>query len=316
MRRVFVAAAVMMATIGLPAPSVGGPAFPDEIPVPTGSYPEGIAIGRGHEAFVGSLLDGTIYGFDLRTGEGDVLASGEEGRITVGMEVDNRSGLLWAAGLDDGAGALLAFDTRTGDEIASIEVPGNFLNDLAVTRTAVYVTDSFNDVFWTVPLDAKGHPAGPATAIPLSGDFEFFTEGDLPINLNGLVATPNGKTLISVHSSLGVLYTIDPATGEATEIDLGGDTVPTGDGLVLVGDVLYVVQNFLEQIAVVELADDLSSGALVDVITSPSSFQIPTTAAAFGNSLYVVNARFDEGPPPILGGPEMELEYHVTRVDR
>ena len=32
-------------------------------------------------------------------------------------------------------------------------------------------------------------------------------------NLNGIAATPNGKTLIVSHSSLGALYTVDPHTG-------------------------------------------------------------------------------------------------------
>lgn len=325
MRRLIVVAAVLTATIGVPAPSVGGPAFPDEISVPTGSYPEGIAIGRGHQAYVGSLLDGAIYAFDLRSGVGALLHEGETGRLTVGMEVDERSGLLWAAGAegwDSGPpmGRLFAFNTSTGGEVAAIEIPGFFLNDLTVTRTAVYVTDSLNDVFWRVPLDRRGHAAGPASAIALSGDFTFVDEGDLPVNLNGLVATPSGRTLISVHSTLGVLYTIDPTTGDATEIELSavGDldpSVPSGDGLVLVDDTLYVVQNFLNQVAVVELADDLSSGIVVDVITS-DSFQVPATAAAFGSSLYAINAKFDEAFPPLFGAEPQQLTYHVTRVDR
>jgi len=34
---------------------------------------------------------------------------------------------------------------------------------------------------------------------------------------------------------------VDPDTGEASAIDLGGDAVPNGDGLLLRGHTLYVV---------------------------------------------------------------------------
>lgn len=311
MRRTILAVSILVVTTGTLATPAGGTAFPDVIPVPTGSYPEGIAVGAGTNAYVSSLLDGSVYAFDLRTGEGDVLVEGQPGRATIGMEVDERSGLLWAVGL----GELYAFDTRTGDEVATVSVPGQFLNDLAVTRTAVHITDSFADVLWSVPLESRGLPAGPAVSTPLTRDFEFVEEGELPVNLNGLVATSDGRTLVGVHSTLGLLYRIDPVTGVTTEIDLGDDLVPSGDGLVRVGRTVYVVQNFLNQIAEVELAPDLTSGTVVDVITS-DSFQVPATAAVFGSSLYAVNAKFDEAFPPLFGADPQELAYHVTRVDR
>jgi sugar lactone lactonase YvrE len=122
--------------------------------------------------------------------------------------------------------------------------------------------------------------------------------------------------LIAVHTTLGVLYRIDPTTGVATEIDLGGATVPSGDGLVLHGKTLYVVQNFLNQVAVVQHDPGFETGALVDTITS-DRFRVPTTAARFGHGLYLINARFDEAFPPFLGGdPGAGLSYDVVRVQR
>lgn len=306
--------ALSAASIVMAVPAAAGAAFPDTIPVPSGSYPEGVTVGQGHELFVSSLLDGALYRVDLRTGEGEVLAEGQPGRITAGLFHDNRSDLVWAAGLDGGSSAVIAFDADSGTDVAVVPVPGAFLNDLVVTRTAVYVTDSLADVLWEIPLDHHGLPSGPAAAVPLSGDFTFVTEGPLPINLNGIRATPDGRTLIAVHSSAAVLYRIDPETGEAATIDLG-EPVPSGDGLVLHGRTLYVVQNFLHQIAVIELGPDLASGTIVDTITSPD-FDVPTTAASFGNSLYAVNARFNDGFPPFLGGPPQNLDYSVVRVPR
>jgi sugar lactone lactonase YvrE len=297
----------------LAVPAAAREPFPASVPLPDGFYPEGITIGRGHEFYAGSLLDGAIYRGDLRTGDGEVFVAGTPGRVTVGIFFDERSGLLWGVGSDAGSSVVLVHDGATGALVERIELDGAFLNDVVVTRDAVFVTDSLADVLWTIPLDSRGRPDGPPTALPLSGDFTFVTTGDLPINLNGIVATPDGSTLVAVHSTLGVLYRIDPATGEATEIDLAGGGVPSGDGLVLQGRTLYVVQNFLNQVSVVTLAPDLSSGEVIDVITS-ELFRVPTTGARFGGDLYVVNARFDVALPPFLGGEPMSIDYDVVRV--
>jgi hypothetical protein len=312
---VVVAALVASLLVGLPAGAQGS-ALPDSLPLPDGFYPEGIAIGSGQDFFVGSLLDGSLYRGNLRTGQGEVIAQGAEGRWLVGLDHDVRSGLVWGVGIDGGAGAVLAFDAATGELVHVVAVPDSaFLNDLVVTRKALYITDSFADRLYSVPLGAAGHPIGPVTAVPLTGDFEFVTEGELPLNLNGIDATPDGRWLVAVHSSLGVLYRIDPATGGATAIDLGGASVPSGDGLLLQGRTLYVVQNFLNQVAVVQLDPGFRSGAIVDTIVS-HGFRIPTTVARAGNRLYLVNARFDVAFPPGFGGEPASIDYDVVMVRR
>lgn len=308
-----------------PAPAARATAFPESIPLPDGFYPEGIAVGKGHDFYVGSLLDGAVYKGDLRTGDGSVLAAGSEGRVVAGLFFDERSGLLWGVGADGATATVFGFDGENGDLRVEVPIPGvplasTFPNDIVVTRDAAYVTDSFADVLWTLPVDRRGLPAGSPEAVPLSGDFTFVGPDDVPpdefpINLNGIDATANGKTLVANHTTLGVLYRIDPQTGVATEVDLEGAGVPSGDGIVLHGKTLYVVQNFLNQVAVVELEPDLLSGEVTDTITS-SLFRVPTTAARFGGSLYLVNARFDEAFPPIFGAPPTVLDYDVVAVSR
>jgi len=315
MRRPVLAIAMLVTALVLAGSPAAAATFPERIPLPDGFYPEGIEVGAGPDFYVGSLLDGAVYKGDLRTGQGAVLAAGAEGRFLAGLKYDGRSGLLWAVGGDGQGTELFAFDAASGELIHEIAISGVFINDLVITRNALYITDSLADQLWTVPLTNQGAPAGPPRAIPLSGDFQFVTEGELPINLNGVDATANGRTLIAVHSTLGVLYRIDPATGVATEIDLGTGAVPSGDGIVLHGRTLYVVQNFLNAVAVVKLRPDLTSGEVVDTITS-DLFRVPATAARFGSRLYVVNARFDVAPPPILGGPIMSVDYDVVRVPR
>ena len=123
----------------------------------------------------------------------------------------------------------------------------------------------------------------------------------------------NIKKLIIGNSDAGYIYLVDPLTGVADEIDLGGVQLPSNDGLVLQGKTLYVVQNFLYQISVVELSSGYSSGEVVDVITHPD-YNVPATAALFGSRLYAINARFNDALPPIFGGDPTDLEYDVIGV--
>lgn len=221
------------------------------------------------------------------------------------MKHDPRSDVLWVSGGPTGQGYV--YDADTGETLAEIPLAAapTFVNDVVVTRDAAYFTDSFQPVIYRISLDALGLPTGSPVTLPLSGDF-VFVPGNF--NGNGVDATPNAKTLILVNSATGSLYTVEPGTGAATSIDLGTDSVPSGDGILLDGKTLYVVQNFLNQIAVVHLSSDLSGGVVAGAITSPE-FMIPTTVAEFGNTLYVVNARFDVAPGPMV-------EYDVVAVTK
>jgi len=277
--------------------------YPDVIQLPGGYFPEGIAIGDGSTAYVGSLVDGAIWKGDLRTGEGAILVPGVEGRLAVGMNYDRSTGNLYVAGGPDGKGYV--YDSATGDSVAVVDlVPGGFVNDVIVTKDAAYFTDSFAPQIYVLPLTPNGEIAGPPVTVPLSGDFVFVPGA---FNANGIEASQSGDTLIVVNSSVGAVYTVDPVTGVADAIDLGGAVV-NGDGLVLVGRTLYAVVGGTNQIIEIALAPDFGSGVVVGALTN-DAFDVPTTAAKFGNSLYAVNAKF--GTPPTPTTP-----YEIVRVDR
>ena len=106
-----------------------------------------------------------------------------------------------------------------------------------------------------------------------------------------------------------MLWRINPATGSYRAVNLRGATLANGDGLLLVGRrTLLVVQNQLNQIAVVKLRRDFTSGRIVHTITNPD-FDVPTTVARKRGSLYLPNARFTTPATP-------ETEYWVTRVGK
>ena len=83
-------------------------------------------------------------------------------------------------------------------------------------------------------------------------------------------------------------------TGATRRIDLGGYVLEGGDGLLLHGRTLYVVQNRLNKIAVFRLTGDLRRGTLTRTITDPD-FYVPTTIDRLGSRIYAVNARFGNG---------------------
>lgn len=280
--------------------------YPDVIPLPNGFQPEGIATGNGDVFFVGSLDTGVIYRGRLRTGEGAVLTDPVAGRVAVGLSHDARTNALFVAG--GATGAAYVYHAGNGEPLGDYELTpaGSFVNDVVVTRQAAYFTDSFRPVYYRVPLAPDGAlPEQSAVEeVSLGGDFQFVSG----FNANGIDATPDGKHLFVVNSSTGLLYRVAPASGEATEVDLGGDTLPNGDGILLDGRTLFVVQNQLDQIAVVQLAPDGTAGDLLGVITD-DAFDVPTTVAAFGNALYAVNARFGVADPG-------NADYDVVRVSK
>jgi len=279
--------------------------FPEVIALPDGFRPEGIAVGEGTTFFVGSIPTGAVYRGDLLSGQGEVLVPAQVGRNSIGLKYDARSGLLFVAG--GPTGKAFVYDGESGANVAEILLSTlpSFINDVVITRQAVYFTNSFQPTLYRVPLADDGQlPTQPVSeAIPLGGEYQFLPGA---FNANGIDALPNGKALFIVNSAEGALYKVDPDTGLSTRIDLGTGIVPNGDGILLQGKTLYVVQNALNQIAEVKLAPDFESGEFVGLITSPL-FRVPTTIAGFGDALYAVNARFGTPPTP-------DTEYEVVRV--
>jgi sugar lactone lactonase YvrE len=291
--------ATMMSTLLLVPAAVAAQA-PDRIDLPNGWAPEGITT-DGTSLFVGSLADGSIWRGDPATGEGDVLAEGAEGRVAAGIESEPDAGRIWAAGGD--TGEVRAYDSESGELLATYSIEAGFLNDVVATPDAVYVTDSFVPQLIVIPLGADGALPEPdaAEALPISGELEY-VEG---FNVNGIVSSPAG--LVVVHSTDGELFRVDPATGEASRIDIGEASVTAGDGLELDGRTLYVVRNRLNQVAAFELDEGATAAVQVAELTSPD-LDVPTTVAVLGFDLWAVNARdFGQGPP--------ETEYWITRLD-
>ena len=276
--------AAALAIAAAAAPVAAASPFPTRIQLPSGWMPEGITAGAGTTIYVGSLAGGGVWRGDVRTGLGTVVVPAWGGAAT-GVEYESGANRLWVAG--GPTGTVRVYDATTGDLLRAYTfAPAGFLNDLVVTATAVYVTDSFNAWLDVIPLGQNGAlPATDAvTTLPLSGI--TFEPGQF--NANGIVATRGW--LLVVDSFTGGLFRVDPTTGTATEVSTGGTSVTNGDGLELRGGTLYVVRNS-QLVEVFRLGPGLTSATPLAELTS-GDLSVPTTAAVQAGRLWVVNARF------------------------
>lgn len=263
-------------------------------------FPEGIAYDDATgDFFVGSSIDGTIFRGNVRTGDVEVFQPGSPGRVAIGLALDDAGRLYVAGGV---SGAVAVYDTTTGQrlvEVANGLAPNTFLNDITIGPAGeAIITDSFNPGLRFLPAAAVPADDGAPAAAPEPAALNLFvdlaTSGfDLVqpgFNANGIVTTPDGRYLLVIQTNTGNLYRVDIATTETILVDLGGATLPGGDGIELDGQTLYVVNA--GQITPVTLAADFASGTLGTSFSDPS-FSSPTSLARYDGCLLVVNSQFE-----------------------
>jgi sugar lactone lactonase YvrE len=231
----------------------------------------------------------------------------------MGMAADGAHDLLFVAGGRTGQGYI--YDTRSGATVATYQFaappppppapPTTIINDVALTNDGAWFTESRQALLYFVPVSQAGVPAPTFRTLAVSGPAAAINVGTG--NLNGIQATPNGKTLIVAHSANAQLHTVDPSTGASATI--AGVSLPNVDGIVLEAGRLWAVQNHSNRVSQIQLAPDLASGVVEEVITD-DLFQIPTTAARVGSRLAVVNSHMKLGFPPTAD------QYEVIVVDQ
>ena len=275
-------------------------------------FPEGVSYdGATGKFYVGATSDGTLYVGDVN---GDLEMTvfsqgGADGRTAaIGTKVDDE-GRLWVAG--GGTGMIFAYDTADGSLVGSFSTPesgSTFINDLAITESGVYFTDSFRPILWRITDLAQGEAEA---WLDFTGSAINYVDG---FNLNGIVATEDGNSLIVVHSGEGELYRIDVATREVSWISTGTIPLTAGDGLSLIGNTLYVTRNSFGEIVAIDLSADLSTGTGGELITS-DLFGYPTTIAYTGYSFLVANSQFNNRGAPNLPFTVAEIPLALPEPD-
>ena len=263
-------------------------------------FPEGIATDGTGAFYVGSTTDGTIYRGTV--GSPDVttfLPGGADGRTDVrGLKIDRRGRLFLAGG---GTGQIFVYDGTSRGLLAKFTtgLTPSFVNDVTIAPNGdAYFTDSNSPAIYRVAADVTA-PGAFSRWSDLSGSPIVYAQG---FNLNGIAASDDGKYLVTVQSNTGKLFRVDIATRAIGEIDLGGQAVPGGDGLLLSGQTLRVMRNAAATLVTLQLAPDFGSATLVTTTTDPD-FAFPTTFARSGDRLLVVNSQLDKrtaNQPPTL----------------
>src|SRR5262245_36511537 len=148
------------------APGLAAPPGPSQIDLPDGWRPEGITPGPGTTAFVGSIAGSGVYQVDVRTGDGSILP-GTQGTVGIGTFYEADADRLWVVG---GPTRLVTvFDASTGATLETYDVGhAGFLNDVAVTEDAAYVTDSMTDHLDVIPIGPDGELSAPADVFQLT----------------------------------------------------------------------------------------------------------------------------------------------------
>lgn len=268
-------------------------------------FPEGIAVdARSGVAYVGSTTNGDIFRIAPGADKAELFqAGGSPGRMgAFGMRLD-ASGRLWVAGGPHGTVSLV--DTASANTLAVFELPKkgpqSFVNDLVISSDGhVYATDSFSPMIYRM----RNTPAGVASALErwldLSGSPIRYVPNQ--INLNGIVASPDGRWLLTVQLATGQLWRIDTRTRAVAKVAVSGGSLKNGDGLVLSGPTeLLVLRNEENEIAQLRLAPDWASAEVLRRHSDPR-LKYPTTAALSRDGLHVVNAQLNKqkSPPPLL----------------
>lgn len=295
----FALAAAVASLPLITATALGAP-FPARIDLDDGWAPEGIAGGAGTTAYVGSLSTGGVASLNLRTGavDSDFIA-GVAGKPAVGLEYEGDANRLWVAG--GPAHEVRVYDAASGDLLETYAFASGFVNDIVVTEEAAYATDSNFPQVLVIPLGDDGSLPAPddAFTLAISGDFVY----QAGFNANGIVAFAGW--LIVPQSNTGELFAIDPSTGESVEL-LPAGSIPSADGIELVGSTLYIVVRGADftGVAVYRIL-----GGMVSFLGQiPSDdLDVPTTVAFAAGRLWVANARFTTPVTP-------DTEYWITRL--
>jgi Cu-Zn family superoxide dismutase len=260
----------------------------------THGNPEGVAAGDGGTFFVGGTGDGTIYQGNAGSPTVTEFIPGAAGKSALGMKV--AGGRLYVAG--GATGKITVYDLATRHQVASFDTgAGGFLNDLVVTKRGdVFVTDSTRPIIWHVTGAQVQAGSGTPEQIAVSPEITFASG----FNLNGIVASENGRELIVVQTNTGNLFRIDLGTSAASRRiqQIDAPALVGGDGLLVDRGRLVVVQGApVAQLSFLKLKGGDSRAQLESTRTDPT-LRGPSTVARVGNLLVVVNADFATSTTP------------------
>jgi superoxide dismutase, Cu-Zn family len=275
------------------------------------AFPESIgADSRTGEFFTGSLIDGSMDRGSLTTLQGEqFLPAGTDGRTSVaGVKVDSQS-RVWVA---NAFGGRVLVYSESGQLLHSFTLlgPGSpIINDLVFSHGFVYVTDSARPFLYRLSEAAADKPGATEVEpwLSVTPPVIYHTgEGPFGINLNGIVASPDGRTLLTNQTNTGILWRIDVGSGAITQVSTVGVDLVFGDGMLQLGDSLYIARNAANQLVKLRLNAGWTAASL-EMGVSNELLAFPTAIIELHGALLVTNSQLDAGSAATLPFTVLEL---------
>ncbi|GAB4037516.1 L-dopachrome tautomerase-related protein [Spirosoma gilvum] len=279
-------------------PEFTAPVIPQRIDFSaTRQYPEGITYAPTLDKFlVSSITQGKVGVVDQNGRYEELIADDKQLISSIGLKV--RDGLLYVCNGDQGVSdkstpetslktaGLFVYDLATRQKVRQIDLAGlvpnsnHFANDIAFDADGnAYITDSFAPVIYKVA--ANSSQAVVAVTSTLFAGAQGF-------NLNGIVYHPD-KYLLVVKSNEGKLFKVELDDSTITEVT--GVNLPSGDGMLLYNNDLYVV-NSRNKVSQVRSTDGWKTATVVK--TDEVGYDQATTNVVANDKIYTLNARIDE----------------------
>ena len=153
------------------------------------------------------------------------------------------------------------------------------MNDVAIAPNGdAYVTDSTRGLIFRIRANALTERR---RTIAELRPFVRLSDTEVGSYSNGIVAAGR-RYLLVVGTASGVLARVDIETKRVRPVDLGGATIPAGDGMARSGRTLYAV-NSVARVTEIGLSRDWLRGSVRRHITS-GRLHFPTTVAIAGSS--------------------------------
>ncbi|MEV6398294.1 hypothetical protein AB0M39_26555 [Streptomyces sp. NPDC051907] len=282
-------------------------------------FPESVAVDPASgRFFVGSVKDGTIFTGKVGSTKLSVFSpAGADGR-TIATGLAFAGDRLVVAGRQ--TGQIFVYDTRTGRLVSRLDTglraSQTFLNDVTIAPDgSAYITDSVAPVLW------RAKPTGKGYRLERFMDFtgtavKYVSAAGAPgINVNGIVASPDGRYLIIGKRNENALFRVELGAKTVSRVALPEGTLSTPDGLVLDGRTLHVVQNLPGSVESLTLAKDFGSARSASEIFD-ESFAFPTGAALHRGRLLVVSSQFNTlgSPAAVSGTTPPKLPFWVSQL--
>lgn len=261
--------------------------------------PEGIAIHPDNgNIFISSIAKKKIVRVKTDGTSSDFITEGQDDFLEgLGMKVDTKRGFLWAlSNVRKGnqfTSQIHAFDLASGKTMHQFKITDTIprlFNDLVIDKSgSLLITDSYHSTIY------KYNPTGKNFEVFVNDTSKFkWPNGIDFLDENNLVVATYGNGLVRINIQSKEISALSGYKDNTIAFGL--------DGLVLDGNNLYGVYNagrdgYPSNAVVKYTLDNNKQQIITEAIIDKGNqaFADPTTAAKFGNKLYVIaNSHLDQ----------------------